>query len=160
MKNHYSGLMVVKNVGTDTFRVVLITEVGLKVLDFEFFPDREARVHYIMDPLNKKMLISTLSKDISLVLMNQIKHKEPAFLMDKERVNRIVKYKNNGKKNYYFFKPDSVMPYSAIQTGSVSKRVKAAYFGTGQRIDSVSISHYNVNLNIKLYRISEDHVDE
>jgi hypothetical protein len=52
------------------------------------------------------------------------------------------------------------MPYSAIQTGCVSKRVKAAYFGTGQRIDSVSISHYNVNLNIKLYRISEDHVDE
>ena len=56
MKNHFSGLMVIKSLTDGGYRVVFITEVGLKIFDMEFVPGETVKVHYFMDALNKKIL--------------------------------------------------------------------------------------------------------
>ncbi len=56
MKNHFSGLMVIKTLTNGGYRVVFITEVGLKIFDMEFVPGETVKVYYLMDALNKKIL--------------------------------------------------------------------------------------------------------
>jgi hypothetical protein len=156
MKNHFSGLMVVKPVGKDNFRVVFLTQVGLKVFDMEFFPDKDSKVHYIMDAMNKKALIKTLTNDLSLVLMNGFSGKEPIVLYEKDSSDLIYRYINGSRKCYYYVESSFVNPYRVKQTAGITNKVKADLYGTAAKgIDSIKISHYNIRLSISLFRINE-----
>ncbi len=163
MKKHFSGLMVVKTSGTGAYRVVMITEVGLKVFDMEFAPDTTVKMHYIMDPMNKKVLINTLSDDISLILMNRTVTMKPDRLSDKRSNDQVFRYKDHGRKYYYYVAGGSEFPHFAKQTGRITNKVKAYLYGNkNSGIDSLNISHYNFGLTIHLQRINEitDHASE
>jgi len=163
LKNHFSGLMVVKPMGSDTFRVVMITETGLKILDLELFPDNAPKVHYVMDAMNRKALIKTLSGDIRLALMNHAHHERPRFLTDKKTGNAVYNYKFQGRRFYYFMKKNELLPYQAKQSRGISNQVDASFFGKNETgPDSIIISHQNIALKVHLFRIIEEtsHVDE
>jgi hypothetical protein len=157
LKNHFSGLMVVKPSGSDHYRVVFITAVGLKVFDMEFFPNKDTRVHYIMEGMNRKALIRTLTNDIGLVLMNRISHTEPVILNEKGSNDRIFKYPDRGRKSYYHVEGGTNYAYLVKQTAGITNKVKAGLYGTPlSGIDSIKIFHYNFRLSIDLYRIHEE----
>lgn len=163
LKNHFSGLMVIKQVGADNYRVVFITEVGLKIFDMEFFPDRETKVHYIMDAMNKKALVRTLSNDISLMLMNRYSGKTPAVLHERDSREVVFEYSDQGRKNYYHLAGTAVHPYRVRQSSGITNKVRAELYGTEKTgIDSIKITHYNFKLSINLFRIIEEtnHVAE
>src|SRR5512133_2201732 len=162
MKKHFSGLMVIKPTGNDTCRVIMITEVGLKVMDLEFFPSGGLKVHYIMDPLNKKMLIRTLSNDISMILMNRINDKAYEVLKDRKSGNAIFKYRFGRQKNFYYLSGNSPYPYNVRQVKGITNKVHAFFYGNDNGgPDSVKIEHYNLALSIKLHRIKDSsHADE
>jgi hypothetical protein len=156
LKNHFSGLMVVKPVNKDHYRVIFLTEVGLKIFDMEFFPDKEFMVHYMIEAMNRKPVVKTLGNDMSLILMNRLSGIKPVYLHKKGYSDRVFKYKNQGRKNYYFTKDSLNNPYLAKQTAGITHKVKADFFGTPiTGIDSVRISHDNIRLSIELYRIHE-----
>jgi hypothetical protein len=157
MKNHFSGLMVFKATGKDTFRAVMITEVGLKVLDMEIFPDGATRVHYIMEGLNKKALIRTLGNDFSLILMNQLSGLSPKALVDKNTGDMMFRYAVQPKKASYFLKNKSARPYALQQRGWLARQVKADFYGNeASGIDSINVRHQRMGLLINLHRIIED----
>jgi len=163
LKNHFSGLLVIKNMGNQAYRVVLITEVGLKVMDMEFQSGQPVKVYYIMDAMNKKALIHTLSNDINLILMNEIHGHSPVLLTTKKTGNTVFRYRIAGGKTYYALCDENPTPCLAKQTGMLTNKVRAEFFGTRDTgIDSIRLSHYNFNLNINLYRITEEasHVTE
>ena len=156
MKNHFSGLMVIKPVSRDNYRVVFITEVGLKIFDMEFFPDQKVKVHYIMDAMNKRALIKTLSNDISLILMNRYGNLKPDLLHEKASRDVVYRFRDKGRKCYYYAQGGE-KPYRILQTGGITKKVNANLYGNNASgIDSVKISHYNIRLSIGLYRINEE----
>ncbi|HLO60386.1 MAG TPA: hypothetical protein VK179_16665 [Bacteroidales bacterium] len=155
MKNHFSGILVVKPIGRDTDRVVMITQMGLKVMDFEFYPSGDMKVYYIMDPMNRKVLIRTLKNDIGMVLMNY-NDDSPVKLTEKKTGYPVYKYSQGCKKNYYVLAPGIDKPVKARQIRGLSNKVHATFYGnevTG--IDSVNIEHYTINLSINLNRIIE-----
>jgi len=157
MKNHFSGLMVIKPDTESSFRVVFITEVGLKIFDLEFMPASGMKVHYILDAMNRKALINKLSSDISLVLMNDAAVKQPDVLRHKDSHDLIFRYKNGNKRNYYFLGETGERPYFARQTSCLVSKVRANFYGnpvTG--IDSVKIKHDNLRLDIHFQRIKEN----
>ncbi len=163
MKNHFSGIMVIKPVADGYYRVVFITEVGLKIFDMEFSPDRQTKVHYMMDAMNKKGLVNTLSNDISLVLMNGLSDVQPDILEKRDSEDVIFRYREQKTRSYYFLSGAHDKPYMAKQTGSISNKARADLFGSNHTgIDSVKITHYNLGLSINLYRINEEsnHVAE
>lgn len=160
MKRHFSGLMVVKQTAKDTFRVIMITEVGLKVMDLEFFPSGAMKVHYIMDPMNKKMLIKTLSQDISMILMNSLEGRDNKKLRDRKN-NLVFRYRFGRKKIYYKIEEGFPGPVHAWLTKGFSKKVHADFYGKLNKPDSVKIEHDNFALSITLNRIEEtSHADE
>jgi hypothetical protein len=155
MKNHFSGILVVKPVGRDTDRVVMITQMGLKVMDFEFYPSGDMKVYYIMDPINRKVLIRTLKNDIGMVLMNREEAK-PVKLTERKTGYPVYKYSSGCSKNYYVVAPGNDKPIRSRQINCISNKVHAAFYGdpvTG--LDSVNIEHYSINLSINLKRIIE-----
>jgi hypothetical protein len=156
MKNHYSGLMVVKPEGIDAHRVVFITEVGLKVFDMEFRPDSMVRVHYMMDVLNKKALVNTLSKDLSLLLMNGLSRMDAELYRKKDWPDMVYKVHEGKLKSYYHIHQGGERPYLAQQTGYLTNKVRVHFYGnevTG--IDSARIQHDHLKLSIVIYRINQ-----
>ena len=63
-----SGITVIKKTDS-SFRLVSISEIGLKYFDLEFFTNRKKDpvVHYVMDVLNRKLLLKRLIFDFNLL---------------------------------------------------------------------------------------------
>lgn len=156
MKNHFSGLMVIKPVAGGSYRVVFITEVGLKIFDMEFLPDREAKLHYIMDAMDRKVLIKTLSNDISLLLMIGL-NGQPKVLGPKNSPVKIFRYRYKGKKSYIHMKDEQAMPFYIKQASCLTNKVGVNLYGRpGSGLDSAKIRHFNFRLSLDLYRIKEN----
>lgn len=64
MKKHFSGLLLVKRMGEQSYRTVFTTHFGLRVFDFEFTGDSLV-VHYCMEPLYKEKVIALFRNDFS-----------------------------------------------------------------------------------------------
>jgi len=153
MKHHFSGLMVIKPLPDDAYRVIFITEVGLKIFDMEF-TRREVIIHYFMEAMNKKALVNTLTHDIGLVLMTEHAAQTPAALREKSSGATVLKYRENGRRNYYRL-DETGKTNKIVQTGCILNKVQADFYSTGNnRVDSICIAHYHMNLLIKLSRIS------
>jgi hypothetical protein len=157
MKNHLSGLMVIKPMTGDTYRVVFITEVGLKIFDMEFFAAKPAKVHYIIEAMDRNIVVNTLTNDIGLILMTRISGLKPNVFRDKSTQKIAFRYRDNGKKYYYQVSGDEGRFYKVVHKSGMAGKVHADLYGNEvSGIDSIKISHFNVKLSINLYRIIED----
>jgi len=156
MKNHFSGLMVIKPLSNEGYRVVFMTEVGLKIFDMEFVTGKPVQVHYLMEALNKKILVKTLSADMKLMLfMSQEDDKTVVY--DDSSGFKMVKYKHKQARIYYKVSPVTCKPVLAIQASGTSKKARVDYFSRdGTQIDSVNIFHYHIKLRIGMHRITEN----
>jgi hypothetical protein len=156
LKNHFSGLLVFRNMGGDTFRVVLITEVGLKIMDLEFSPEGETKVWYIMEAMNKKALIRTLSNDLNLLIMPFLKTGVAESRIDEDLSSSVFKYKVGSRKNFVSVTKDHPFPVEIRQAGWINNKVKATFYGKPESgPDSIRLAHYHFKLRMNLYRIIE-----
>jgi hypothetical protein len=159
MKNHFSGLMVVKPLTGGSYRVVFLTEVGLKIFDMEFLPGREVKTYYMLEEMNRKALVNTLTNDISMVLMNRVSSLDYELLTQNHSTDTLFLYKDKHKKSYYYTAGSDDRPYFVKQTSCITNKVRADLCGTEAGIDSIKIAHYNLRLKIALYRIREGNND-
>jgi len=159
MKNHFSGLMVIKSLTNGGYRVVFITEVGLKIFDMEFVPGETVKVHYFMEALNKKILIRTLSADLKLLLFQPQENEKPV-MYNSSPGQIMARYKHKRKRDYYEIAAVTGKPVQAYQVSGTSKKARIDYYSRdGIQIDSVNIVHYHVNLRIGMYLIHENSHD-
>lgn len=153
MKRHFSGLMVVKPLPEGDYRVVFITEVGLKIFDMSFTREGVI-VHYIMEAMNKKALVNTLKRDIGLILIQEHGDQVPVLLHERSSGAPVLKYSENSRRNYYRLNGTGNIN-GIVQSGRFLNKVKADFYSAaGYRVDSILIAHYHMNLHMKLIRIS------
>jgi len=76
LRTHLSGLLLIKLMPDSSTRLVFSTETGFKFFDFEFVNAGAFKVHYILDKMNRKAVIKTLSSDFKLMLMKQFTNKQ------------------------------------------------------------------------------------
>lgn len=65
-----SGLLLVKQKNTESVRMLMITEMGLKVFDVEYFSNDSIQYHYIMKHLDKPFLLNVLFGNLKLFWPN------------------------------------------------------------------------------------------
>jgi hypothetical protein len=92
MKKHFSGLMVIKALPDEGYRLIFLTEVGLKIFDMEFSSGKLVQVHYMLDAMNKKVIVKTLSGDLGMMLMPV----DPVQMSRSTRKVRVDYYSGNG----------------------------------------------------------------
>lgn len=68
LKNHLSGLLIVKQTDSLTRHIVFVTELGMKMFDFEA-KNNEINAVYVFDPLNKPKLVESLKRNFNNMLL-------------------------------------------------------------------------------------------
>lgn len=149
--NHLSGLLLVKSMPDSAIRMVFSNEMGFKFFDFEFMANGEFKVHYILDKMNKKAVITTLRKDFELLLMQDLdKARLTVFQQGQLWYYRFAQEKGY---NYYITSQDGS---ELIRMERASKRkpvaVAVAKGYSGAVPDSINIMHKNFNFVIDLKR--------
>lgn len=147
---HYlSGLLFIKPIAQDTFRLVFTNELGVKFFDIEFFP-KGKKVHYAMEKLNKKVVLNTLEKDMKMFLMSDIDLKNGEKLTDGSEGKDIFKFK--GKKEFYYYFLNTQNKVTRIENTTKSK-VKVEIDLKDYKNDIpyfINIKHNNFKFNIEL----------
>jgi len=158
MKNYYSGMMVIKHQSDSVSRVVFLTEMGIKVFDFEIRNPLNYKdfykVFYIMEPLSKKIIQKTLANDLGLLLQNA-GEKDKKYYISKNNED-IVKIKNHCKHYLYFFEKDKEN-FKVMDVHSLCLKKAEVFFYShlGLPPDSISVHHSGMKLDYTFRRLKQ-----
>ena len=152
-KNNFTGLIFVKPMG-DSYRILFITEMGIKIFDMEFFRNSDFKVHYCIEDLNRKAIINTLGNDLTLMLFNIAEEGKIKIMQEKKEGKLIVKSKDRDGTRYCTLDKQANKVEELIKTGTFSNKVIIKFSGKTEP-DSIIISHYNLKLKIQLTRLHE-----
>lgn len=147
--NNLSGIFVAKKINDSIHRVVFATDFGNKLLDFEI-SENDFTVNYIVEDLDRKLIVNTLQKDFQLLL----KHK---FLVEEVLENELdVIYKSKeGKKFNYLFKSKRDNKIVKLIKASKRKEKVAIRFESKNNkfAENIIILHHNIKLRIEFNKI-------
>lgn len=100
-----SGLLLVKQKNTESVRMLMITEMGLKVFDVEYFSNDSVQYHYIMKHLDKPFLLNVLFGNLKLFWPNTKKdNKYTAGYLSASEELVYWQEKGDEKRSYFFNK--------------------------------------------------------
>lgn len=98
LKNHLTGFLIVKKTDSLTTRIVFVTELGMKMFDFEASKNHIQAV-YVFDPLNKPVMIEALKRNFNnLLLLNAYNHETGKCTKGSRQIFQI---KDPKDKTYY-----------------------------------------------------------
>ena len=101
--NELSGLTVIKKKGR-SFRVVFMSEIGLKYYDMEFYRyEDSAQIHHVINILDRKPVLEMLENNYKLLFMIFPEKRSEKFYADKRTKNMIKEYRYKGQKSRYTY---------------------------------------------------------
>lgn len=68
LKNHLSGIIIVKQTDSVSTHIIFVTEIGMKMFDFEW-KNNEMKSVYVFEPLNKPALIKALQSNFKSIFL-------------------------------------------------------------------------------------------
>ena len=141
-----TGIFIAKKINDNTHRVVFTTEFGNKLFDFEI-SETDFKVNFILEELDRKMVVNTLVADFRLLLRNhytiseQFENAENTVFMalDKDKMN-------------YLFVSKSTKKLSKIIHSSKRKEIINLLYSSENNIfaEKIVIQHQNIKLKIEL----------
>ena len=147
--NNLSGIFVAKKMNDTIHRVVFTTDFGNKLLDFEI-SETGFKVNYVVEGLDRKLILNTLEKDFKLLLKQSFKINE-VF-----ENNEYYIYKCNDEKRFnYVYKSKSDDKFVKIIQASKSKEKLTLKFDSyeGKIAENILILHHNIKLKITLNKL-------
>ncbi len=144
--NELTGIFIAKKISDTTHRVVFTTEFGNKLLDFEI-SETDYKVNFILEELDKKLLINTLVTDFRLLLRSHYTAKNQ-FDNSEERIYETL---DKNKMNYLFVSK-ATNKLSKIVHSTKRKAIINLYYTSKNDIfaESIIIEHKNIKLKIEL----------
>lgn len=144
--NSFGGIFIVKKLGEQQHRIVFTTEMGNKLFDFSFNKD-DFKVNFILEDLDKKILINILRKDFKVLITENLTTKE-AYSLGEESVKKT----SLDKKTYYYF--ENPLISKIIRTNSRKEKVRFLFTEINDNIaEHIEIRHSNIKLKINLKSI-------
>ena len=150
--NYLTGLLVMKTMPDSSVRVVFTSEMGLSLFDFEFKPNGNFKVYYIIKKMDRKAVVKTLRQDFELVLMHQLNTQMAEVFRKDDRIYYAFKQEKGSK--YYITDPDC---RALLGIEKASRRKAVVQVLMKDYIDgipdTVGISHNNFQFTIGLKRL-------
>lgn len=140
------GLFIAKRINDSVHRMVLTTDFGNKLLDFEV-SENSYKKNFVIDNLDKKIIINTLVADFRTLL--QV---DNDVLKTFKNNNEIVYQTKND--HYYYVDEGTNKLNKIIKTNKRKEKVlftfqsKKATFA-----ENIKIQHYNIKLKIEFNHI-------
>jgi len=148
-KNNFGGLLVIKKIEDKNYRIVLTTQFGLKIFDFELNHSK-LNVVFCIDQLNKKMIIKTFEEDFNLLLLQQ--NFDYLFVINNTELKQKIWQLNSGKINTFYIQNNE-----SASIDIISKRKRnSEKISVGLRSykndlpGEIKLEHHNIKLKINL----------
>ena len=146
-KLEFGGMLMLKQVSSNNYRVIFMTKFGMTMFDFEF-GDRGFVVHKAFEQLNKKIFLKILKQDIGMLLSRDVLGSQ-AIIFKKGKFpknKKVLKIKMN-KKTHYFVQGNRNR-LNEIHRGQAVSIKLSGYITNIPR--SIDIQHHNIPLRMKL----------
>jgi hypothetical protein len=121
---YYSGLIVLKQTDQSTSHLTFVTEIGMKMFDFEI-RDNTFKLMYVFEPLNKPKIMKLLESDMKLILLQHLLNKEAAVYEKKNEEVFIIK---ENFRYYYKVNMNNHTVEKIISKGVLFTKEKVNYF--------------------------------
>lgn len=145
--NKMGGIFIAKRINDSIHRMVLTTDFGNKLLDFEI-SENSFKVNFIIDNLDKKIIINTLRDDFRTLL--QVNSK--VFKTYKRNNEVIYQTENNA---YYYFDEVSRNLTKIIKTNKRKEKIVFTFDSKKTTFaENINIQHFNIKLKIDFNQIS------
>jgi hypothetical protein len=148
-KKNSTGIMVVKPFGDDSHRVVFMTEMGIKIFDIEIYRNGNHKLHYSVDELNRRSIVSMLGNDLGLMIY-PFTSTGNLKMMERRDGSTVLRIKDKRGRRYAFLDKDSGKLRELISSGTLFRKVIIKYSGKGSKPEKIEISHNFLKLDIKL----------
>lgn len=150
-KNHVSGILIIKKINATTHRVVLTSDFGNKLIDFEL-SENDFKLNYVLPDLDKKIVIIFLKNDFQQLL----KQKYPISENFENENSKIYLSKIDDKTYYLFFNKEDQLLKEIVSTKNNKEKIDFT-FDAKKHIfaDSLNLQHKDFKINIKLFQITE-----
>lgn len=100
LKNHITGLLIIKQIDSVTTRLVFVTELGMKMFDFEA-KNGVMNAIYVFEPLNKPRLIEALKRNFNNIFLLNLNNIYNATSCKNKNFSQLVFNKEAKEKWYY-----------------------------------------------------------
>ncbi|MEM9142436.1 MAG: hypothetical protein AAGA86_05570 [Bacteroidota bacterium] len=146
-KNAFSGLLILKKLGNQHHRIVLTTEMGNVLFDFECVGEH-FKVNQILPEMDKKVLKDLLRHDFMVLITEN-----PVFTSSYIQENSGLFETQLLSKNYYYaFKGDTLQ--KIVRVGHGKEKVNFLFSGINNNIaQQIAIIHANIPLAVHLKRL-------
>jgi hypothetical protein len=150
-KNHVSGILIIKKINETTHRVVLTSDFGNKLIDFEI-SENDFKLNYVLPDLDKKIVINFLKNDFQHLL----RQKYPVNESFENNNSKIYLSKIDKKTYYLFFNRENNLLKQIVYTKNNKEKIDFT-FDAKKHIfaDSLNLQHKDFKINIKLFQITE-----
>lgn len=148
--NQLSGIFIAKRVNDSTHRVVFTTDFGNTLLDFEL-SETDFKINYIVEDLDRKIIVNTLRDDFRLLL------KTNHVVQEVFENEAFVIYKLADKKRFnYFFESKTDKKLVKLVHATKTKEKVVFEFGAKNSTfaENIQIQHNNIKLKIALTQIT------
>jgi len=139
-KKSFSGLFLFKKMAGKKTRIILLSEVGLRFMEFEY-SDKEIELLYCVDFLNKNNIIKTFKKNILILLSDIHMVEKKRIFSDPGSSHHIFKTKLDevGKCYYHFTNKQmtrtiygslfnkTYMEYSDYNKNNIPRKIEISY---------------------------------
>lgn len=150
-KNHISGILIIKKISDTTHRVVMTSDFGNKMIDFEI-SENDFKLNYVLADLDKKMVINFLKNDFQELLRQKYPVTE-SF----ENENFSIFRSELDKKNYYLsFNKENSLLTKIVYTKNNKEKINFSFEAKKPTFaEMINLEHKDFKINIKLFQITE-----
>lgn len=151
--NHFSGLIILKQLDAAVSHLTFVTEIGMKMFDFEI-RDTSFTLVYVFEPLNKPKILTLLKSDMKLILLQHLFNKEAALFKKKE--DYVYKVKDDFRY-YYVLNKASKTVKTIKKKGVLCTKVKTYYFyNDNLQASRIKLKHKGlIRLKIELNNLNK-----
>lgn len=144
--NELSGIFIAKKINDTTHRVVFTTEFGNKLLDLEI-SETNLKINSIVEELDRKILINTLTNDFRLLLRSHYLIKNQ---FDNNQ-NKVYMTEDGKMLNYLFVSKSNNVLNKIVHTTKRKEKINLFFTSENNIFASkIIIQHYNIKLKIEL----------
>lgn len=149
--NDISGILIIKKISDSTHRVVMTSDFGNKMIDFEI-SENDFKLNYVLPDLDKKMVINFLKNDFRELLKQKY-----AVTERFENNESFIDVSKNGKKTYYlFFDKTTEILKQIVYTQNKREKIDFTYEAKKHTFaETINLQHKDFKINIKLFQITE-----
>lgn len=142
----FGGVFIAKKINDTLYRAAFTTEFGNKLFDFEI-TDNSFKVNYILEELDKGIIVNTLKRDFMLLL----KQNHAVDSQYENADDTVYKTKDGKRSNYLFIDKKSGKLSKLVNATRQKEKIIISYTPENNTLaKNIVIDHKNIRLKIEL----------